>query len=323
MTACILFGGSGYIGTKLAEFLLQNKVFSTIYISDIKDTILKENENIIFNRTDVRNPISTSILKHPVQWIFNLAAIHREPGHESKEYFETNIKGAENITLFAKKIGCNHIFFTSSISPYGPTLVRTDESFLPQPNTPYGVSKLNAEYIHKIWAEKSELNRLIIVRPGVIYGPDDPGNILRMIKAVQKGYFFLPVSPTIKKSYGYVFGLCESIVFMMQKSDKIITYNYVEKETLSLGEIIQTINKNLGTSTKIIRIPLVLLKIVAFILHKIKPNLNGIHPERVKKVARPTHIYPKKLIELDFEFKYDFEKSLIDWKQKTPKDFYL
>lgn len=321
MTACIIFGGAGYIGTKLTEFLLENKLCSTVYIADIKETLLKSNENVIFNRIDVRNPIPTTILKHPVEWIFNFAAIHREPGHQSHEYFETNIAGAENITLFAEKIGCTNIFFTSSISPYGPTLTQTDEYCLPKPNTPYGVSKLNAEYIHKIWAEKNIQNRLIIVRPGVIYGPGDPGNILRMIKAVKKGYFFLPVSPNIKKSYGYVYGLCESMLFAIEKSPKIFTYNYVEKDTLPLGKMIEAINKNLGTNAKIIKVPLILLKFVAAILHKIKPNLNGIHPERVKKVARPTHIFPKKLIEMQFNFKYDFEKSLIDWKLKSPKDF--
>ncbi len=321
MTACIIFGGSGYIGTKLSEYLLNHAIFSTVYIADIKESPLKNNENVIFNFIDVRKPIPISILKHPVEWIFNFAAIHREPGHQSHEYFETNIAGAENITLFAEKVGCTNIFFTSSISPYGPTLSQTDEYCLPQPNTPYGVSKLNAEYIHKIWAEKNNIHKLVIVRPGVIYGPGDPGNILRMIKAVKKGYFFLPVSPKIKKSYGYVFGLCESIVFAINSSPKIFTYNYVEKDTLPLGKMIETINRNLGTNAKIIRIPMFLLKIVATILHKIKPNLNGIHPERVKKVARPTHIYPKKLIEMNFEFNYDFEKSLIDWKSKSPQDF--
>ncbi|TAF75598.1 MAG: NAD(P)-dependent oxidoreductase [Bacteroidetes bacterium] len=321
MTACIIFGGAGYIGTKLSEYLLSNKICSTVYILDLKESPLKNNENVICTIADVRNPISTSILKHPVEWIFNFAAIHREPGHESQEYFETNIKGATNICQFAEKVGCSNIFFTSSISPYGPTLKATDESILPMPNTPYGISKLSAEFIHKLWQSKNISNRLIIVRPGVIYGPGDPGNILRMIKAVKKGYFFLPVNPTIKKSYGYVFGLFESIVFMINQPEKVITYNYVEQETLSLGGMISTINKVLGTNGKVIRIPLFALKIAANILHKIKPNLNGIHPERVKKVARPTHILPNELIKRGFTFNYDFEKSLIHWKKISSTDF--
>lgn len=319
MACYLIFGGAGYIGTKVAEHFL-NKGF-TVYIADIRVSSLKDHQNVVASIIDVRNPISSSFVKHPIDWIFNFAAIHREPGHESHEYFDTNIKGAENVCAFAEKIGCKNIFFTSSISPYGPTLKPTDEYTLTQPNTPYGISKLNAEYIHKLWVEQEKDRRLIIIRPGVVYGPGDPGNILRMIKAVKKGYFLLPVTPKIKKSYGYIYGLIESIDFMIAKSEKVITYNYVERETENLGDMIAIINKTLGTNAKIIRFPLSILKFAASILYKIKPNLNGIHPERVKKVARPTHIIPKVLIEKGFTFNYDFEKSLIHWKSISPNDF--
>lgn len=321
MSSIIIFGGAGYIGTKLAEYLLDNKIASTVYIADIKECSLKGREGVIATIIDVRNPISASFIKHPVEWIFNFAAIHREPGHQSHEYYETNILGAQNVCSLAEKIGCNNIFFTASISTYGPTLKPTDEYTLTQPNTPYGISKLTSEYIHREWAAKEKNRRLISVRPGVIYGPGDPGNILRMIKAVKKGYFLLPVTPKIKKSYGYIYGLLESMEFMMNRQEKVIIYNYVEKETETLGDMIKIINKVLGTNGKIIRFPMFLLKIAASILYKIKPNLNGIHPERVKKVARPTHIVPKVLQEKGFTFNYDFEKSLIHWKSVSPHDF--
>ena len=40
--------------------------------------------------------------------IFNLAAVHRTPGHPDYAYFETNICGAENVTAFAEKYGMNY-----------------------------------------------------------------------------------------------------------------------------------------------------------------------------------------------------------------------
>ncbi|MFN0047750.1 MAG: NAD-dependent epimerase/dehydratase family protein [Cytophagales bacterium] len=321
MPTCIIFGGSGYIGTKLAEYVIERKIFSTVYLADIKDSLIENNHGIVFNRIDVRNPIPTSIIKHPIDWVFNFAAIHREPGHLSPEYFETNIKGAENVCSFAEKVGCKNIFFTASISVYGPTLRPTDEYTLTTPNTPYGISKLTAEYIHKNWCNAEKDRKLVVARPGVIYGPGDPGNILRMIKAVKKGYFVLPVTPKIRKSYGYIYGLLESIVFMMNQPEKFATYNYVEKETETLGDLIAIINKELGTNGKIIRFPMVLLKIAASVLHTFFPNINGIHPERVKKVARPTHIIPKVLQEKDFVFNYDFQKSLNHWKSISNADF--
>jgi nucleoside-diphosphate-sugar epimerase len=321
MPSCIIFGGSGYIGTKLAEYFLERKRFDRVYIADIKESPLQNKEGVISGIIDVRKPISISFVEKPIEWIFNLAAIHREPGHESHEYFETNIKGAENISDFAENIGCRNIFFTASISTYGPTYTAMNEYMLTMPNTPYGISKLSAEYIHKVWVEKEKERRLIIVRPGVIYGPGDPGNILRMIKAVKKGYFFLPVPPTIKKSYGYIYGLLDSIGYSMSLPDKIFTYNYVEKETENLGNMIQIMNQTLGFKGKIIRIPFSLLKFCASIIYRIQPKMNGIHPDRVKKVARPTHIVPQVLMERNFDFQYDLKSSLLHWKQISPQDF--
>jgi GlcNAc-P-P-Und epimerase len=321
MPSCIIFGGSGYIGTKLTEHFFITKRFDTIYIADIRESQTKNLEGVVALIVDVRKPISKAIINHPIEWIFNFAAIHREPGHEPCEYFETNINGAENVCDFAEKVGCTNIYFTASISTYGPTYTAMNEYMLTMPNTPYGVSKLTAEYIHKIWVEKGKERRLVIVRPGVIYGPGDPGNILRMIKAVKKGYFFLPVNPSIKKSYGYIYGLLDSIDFSMQLSDKFFTYNYVEKQTESLGSMIKIINQTLGFNGKVFRIPFNLLKIAANIIYKIFPNLNGIHPERVKKVARPTHIVPQVLIEKNFEFSYDLKSSLLHWKAVSPQDF--
>lgn len=321
MNNYILFGGSGYIGTKLAEFLLSNSESNKVFIADIKIPTIK-NERIVYFNCDVRNQTDFEQLPNTsIDWIFNFAAIHREPGHEGHEYYETNIKGAENVCAFAEKVGCSNILFTSSISVYGPTLFPTDEYKLTTPDTPYGISKLTAEYIHREWLAKNDSRKLVIVRPGVVYGPHDPGNILRMIKAVEKGYFFLPVTPQIKKSYAYVYGLLDSFAFAMNLPDKLFIYNYVEKETESLGGMIQIINTVANKKTRLIRLPFKLVQWAAFVLYKINPNINGVHPERVKKVARPTHIIPKVLIDKGFQFNYDFLKSLQHWKQISPNDF--
>jgi Nucleoside-diphosphate-sugar epimerases len=321
MSNYIIFGGSGYIGTKLTEFLLNDSNTEKVFLADIKISSIK-NEKVVYIDCDVRNKDNFDQLPNiSIDRIFNFAAIHREPGHDRLEYYETNIKGAENVCSYAEKIGCKNILFTSSISVYGPTLTPTDEYKLTTPDTPYGISKLTAEYIHREWLAKTEDRKLVIVRPGVVYGPGDPGNILRMIKAVEKGYFFLPTTPQIKKSYAYVFGLIDSFVFAMNLPDKLFIYNYVEKETESLGEMIKIINTVVNKKTHIIRLPFKLVQFAAFILYKINPNLNGVHPARVKKVARPTHIIPKVLIEKDFKFNYDFLKSLYHWKQISPNDF--
>ena len=98
-------------------------------------------------RGDVRTNLWRDEMPDKVDLIFNLAAVHREPGHEPFEYYDTNLAGAENVCSWATTVNCSRLVFTSSISPYGPSENLKDEDSQPAPDTPYGSSKLAAEYI--------------------------------------------------------------------------------------------------------------------------------------------------------------------------------
>ncbi len=97
----------------------------------------------------------------------------------------------------------------------------------------------------------------------MIYEPGDPGNILRMIRAVQSGYFFFPGTTTLRKSYGYVDGLVDSFEFAMARLEPRLLFNYVETETETIGNLVQIIRQQLGCSTPVISIPLWLLQPMA------------------------------------------------------------
>jgi len=318
---CVIFGGSGFIGTHLAQEFLKNKRFEKIFIADITPSLLDGNPNIEFLRIDVRKPITGRILNYRPEWIFNLAAIHREPGHQPQEYYETNINGAENVCKYAEAVGCKNIYFTSSISVYGSCYEPTSESRLPMPNSPYGSSKYPAELIHQVWLKSGKGKRLIICRPGVIYGPRDPGNIMRMIRAIMKGYFFYPGNKDIKKSYGYIYGLIDSVRFTMDKNEDLIIYNYVENPTEPIESLVEKIKKILNINHPTIRLPKFLLVASSQILNLLLKNKSPIHPARVRKASMPTNIVPQYLIDNGFEFRFNFEKSLKHWISVKPDDF--
>lgn len=155
----IITGGTGFIGTHLTKLLNVLHPEAKVYNLDIvkpgtplpsvKDykSPLKDGEilNSEFIYCDVRKPIELNIPISSEDIIFNFAAVHRTPGHPDHEYFETNIRGAENVCAFAEKHGIKKIVFTSSIAPYGAAEELKEETTLPTPNTPYGISKLVAE----------------------------------------------------------------------------------------------------------------------------------------------------------------------------------
>ncbi|WP_422082723.1 NAD-dependent epimerase/dehydratase family protein [Ulvibacterium sp.] len=326
----IIFGGSGYIGKQLLSHLLECSNFRKFYVCDIKPLIGFENfvndGRVVYVPMDVRKSIEMKIdnYNEDGSWIFNFAAVHREPGHEYREYFDTNIPGAKNVADFACKNKIKNILFTSSIAPYGRSLdERTEKSPL-YPETAYGVSKAIAERIHQEWLAEQRERKLIIVRPSVIFGPNDPGNVYRMIKSLRKGTFVLPNGGNIIKGYGYVYGLVESMLFVMNQKRRLVIYNYAENPLVPLKEMVSIAKKELGYNRPTIKLSVKLLAFVAFFIQKglkLLGKTSDVHPVRVRKAGFPTNIKPQYLIDNGFEFKYDFENALKHWKTVSPEDF--
>jgi len=306
----LIFGGNGYVGNSIKS----SSLFQGLtHYTDI---------NVLGSLfCDVRREISYSICPFKPDWIILLAAIHREPGHKPNEFFETNYKGAINVVRYASGMGCRNIFFMSSISPYGPTCGPTEESAIPQPNSPYGISKLAAELILQGWQKESADRRLIICRPGVIFGPNDLGNSGRMINAVRKGYFFYPGNRKIRKSYAFINGLLESMIFTINRFDPLIIYNYVEQETETLEILCKIIAEEYSCSRPIFSIPLPILNFFAYLAQIVTGGRSPLHPVRVRKAAMPTHIIPKWLIDNGFLFKWDFRNALKELKSLSASSF--
>lgn len=332
MKVAILFGGSGYIASFLLKELIKLSLFDKYFVFDIKQLQnFKEEQKsglVVFNFHDVREKIpliNTGTLDSDSSWIYNLAAIHREPGHLREEYFDTNIKGANNVNNFAESTGINNIFFTSSIAPYGSSMDQRSETSSLYPETPYGISKSMCELIHKNWLSSDKKNRkLIIVRPSVIYGPGDPGNVYRMIKALKKGTFVIPGDGSVIKAYGYVYGLVDSIIFVMGLNKSIVTYNYAENPIVNLKKMTMIVKEKFGYKKKTFQISVRSLAFLAFFIQKgfrLLGKKSDIHPVRVRKAGFPTNIKPDFLINNGFDFKYNFKSSLEHWEKISPKDF--
>lgn len=321
MSTCVIFGGAGFIGTHLASELLQARQFDRVVIADIAATPLREVAGIVAEHCDVRAPIAQQFDRYAPDWIVNLAAVHREPGHLPHEYYLTNLLGAENICNYAQRVGCGRIMFTSSISVYGPTDGATSEASPLRPVTPYGGSKLGAERVHRQWRQGGAERRLVTVRPGVIYGPGDPGNILRMIRAIKRGYFVLPGPADLVKSYGYVFGITDAMRAALSWPDPEVTFNYVDHPTQPLVDVVGIVKKHFGYRTMTPRIPLAPIVLAARVVNGLTFGNSPVHPVRVKKVATSTHIVPATLIDRGWQFRYDFAGSLVDWQRRAPADF--
>lgn len=280
-----------------------------------------------FVRWDVRQPVPASLLPK-ADLIFNLAAVHREPGHQPHEYFETNLKGAENVCAWAAATGCDRIVFTSSIAPYGPSEDMKDEASLPVPDSPYGSSKLAAEKMHIAWQAGCGCRKLLMLRPGVVFGPGEGGNVTRLVRSVVKGYFVYMGNRQTRKAGGYVKELCRVIRFGLEYLDAsgegVTLLNFSLDPPPALEDYVAAIQKAAGIRRSPLNLPRPLLLGVSYPIHTVA-SLFGIRqpisPVRVRKLFRSTSIDPKGLRELGYNYYYTLETALVDWKHDLRDDF--
>jgi hypothetical protein len=101
----------------------------------------------------------------------------------------------------------------------------------------------------------------------------------------------------------------------------MLTYNYVETPTQPLSDVVKLVKAFLGRRALVMPLPLWLLVPAAKAVQAVAGAKNPIHPVRVRKAATPTHIIPQALMDLGFEFKYDFTSSLKHWYEAAPSDF--
>ena len=323
----IITGGTGFIGTHLANLIAEIYPEAHIYNLDVVEPgmplptvknykpALKEGEKhkATYVYCDVQKPIEVPFEVTPEDVIFNFAAVHRTPGHPDYEYFETNIRGAENVCAFAEKYGIRNIVFTSSIAPYGAAEDLKEETTLPTPNTPYGISKLVAEKIHTIWQSKGMDRKLTIVRPGVVFGRGENGNFSRLYWGIRKHTFAYPGRKDTIKACVYVKELVRFMLWNVQERKTLLdTYNCTFEPAYTIEEIVKTMKKVAGLKQAVPYIPNSLIMPAAFCAKMVGSPM-GICPARVKKLQISTNICGKKMAASGYKFRYSFEEAIADW----------
>lgn len=338
----VIFGGTGFIGTHLAQHFLREGRVRRIVLVDLEGprnepwtTALQDglkNGRVEYARGDVREPLGKvldpALGETRPELIVNLAAVHREPGHRAAEYFETNLLGAEHVCAWAAARGCGRMVFTSSISPYGPSEEQRDERSLPVPETPYGSSKLAAEKIHEGWQAGGAGRKLLILRPGVVFGPGEGGNVTRLVRSLVKGYFAYMGNRETRKAGGYVKELCRVVEFGLAHQDRtgegVTLLNFGMSPTPKLEEFVEAIRGVAGIRRRPMAVPRSLLLGVSYPVEAVARTFGirqPVSPVRVRKLFRSTNIDARGLRELGYAWKYSLEEAFQDWKRDMPGDF--
>lgn len=314
----VIFGGHGFIGSHLARQLVSRGNYSRVISADIAPAPRFFSPGVEYLYCDVRNPIAADLVPGVTE-IYNLAAIHVTPGHADWEYFWTNVSGALHVTEYARATGVEKLFFTSSISVYGPSEEPTDETAPLRPESSYGRSKLIAEQIHCRWQQENRSKRLVIVRPAVIFGYQERGNFSRLAKLLGWRVFVYPGRKDTVKACGYVKDLVASLEFASSIREDLFIYNFAFDKLLTTEDICDAFCKEALFAKPIMVIPIRAILLVGFLFESLaRIGLRTpINRARVMKLFRSTNIVPRKLIDLQFRARFDLNSALRDWRSSS------
>ena len=243
----VVVGGSGFIGTRFGNLLAQGG-------SDFK-IVDKAISGAFPSRTvlaDVREVENLRASIHEGAIVINLAAEHRDDVRPLTLYDDVNVGGARNLCTVAREKKVQTIIFTSSVAVYGFAPINTDEAGKIAPFNDYGRTKYEAEQVFKAWQSEAPNERtLVIIRPTVVFGEQNRGNVYNLLRQIASGKFVMVGQGNNRKSMAYVENVAAFIEYSMSFKPGVYAYNYIDKPDFTMNSLVANVNRILGRSEKI------------------------------------------------------------------------
>ena len=154
----LVTGGAGFIGSHIAEYLVQRGDDVTVLdnlITGGKENLKKISDKINFVNGDIRDHKLLEKLVSDTTGVFHEAALAsvQQSFSMKDEYIDVNVAGTENIFKLAKEYGFK-IVYASSSSVYGnPKKIPVKEDDERKPINPYAKTKLDGEDLAKKYSE--------------------------------------------------------------------------------------------------------------------------------------------------------------------------
>ena len=259
----IFTGATGFVGQNLIEYL---KPSFEIQMLSVR---YKLNQNIEINEDVV---IHLAGKAHDLKKISN-----------PQEYYEANFELTKQLFDSFLDSDASVFIFMSTVKAVADKVdgILT-EDLVPNPKTHYGIAKQQAEeYI--LEKELPKGKRIYILRPCMIHGPGNKGNLNLLYQLVAKGIPWPLGAFENQRSFLSIENLCFVVQELLQ--NEIIPsgiYNVADDESLSTNELIALLGQSLGKQNKILRISTSLLQKIARLGDKLKLPLNS---ERLQKLT--------------------------------------
>lgn len=262
----LITGIHGFVGSNLVNALKkEHTLYGVDIVAPVKEGVVKT-----FSWKDVDDNAIP-----PMDAIIHLAG----KAHDTKNraaaqvYFDVNTGLTQKIYDYFLKSEAKRFIFFSSVKAAAdkvPGDVLTEE-VVPAPKGPYGESKIKAEeYILKNEAlrmknEESASKRVFILRPCMIHGPGNKGNLNLLYGVVSKGIPWPLGAFENRRTFTSIDNLCFVVEGLLTKNVQSGIYHMADDEALSTNELIEVMCEAMGKKAHIWKINRSLMEGVASI----------------------------------------------------------
>lgn len=217
--------------------------------------------------------------------VVHLAGLVHQPDKPALMFEQLNLRTTEQLALAAKNCGVETFLFTSTMAVYGaPPFENISEEAIPCPDTAYGRTKLAAE---KYLAEIRPARRVVVLRPSLVYGPGDRGNMLPLIRQILKRRYFHIGRAAARKSVIYVADLARIIEAALENAPEgFHVYNASNPTAPSVREIADAIAVAAELDGEIPTFPEILVRAGSYASLALG-NKSPLPPSRLNKLTKP------------------------------------
>lgn len=309
----LVTGAAGFLGSHVVEYLVKKGVRVRATARPRKEISFFERLGVEYVGADLSKPATLlPLFDGNVDRIFHLGAIcNLSTPYE--QLYPINVNGVREITRLAlahKVKKFVHVTSTSVYGYYAGTPYR--ETDPRHPENDYGKSKRDGEDV--VFKRMEQGLDAIIVRPCTVYGPrctDGAGKVFSRPSAIAA----IPGSGNQRLSNIRVEDVAAALYYLSEKQGIIgQVFNISEDTNPPLGEALMLAAKIYGTKPPGIKLPLALIKCLAWIdgkISKSKGKIPDLEYEAVKYLYYDYVVDNSKLKETGFELQYpDFYASM-------------
>lgn len=302
-TRTAVIGGAGFIGRRLVEALGQALVLDRSAELGGANAL----------RVDVRDRDGIVRALNGMETVYLLAAEHADNVEPATLYHDVNVGGVENVIAGARTHRIQRIIFTSSVAIYGLNAPGASESAPPDPFNDYGRSKWEAERRLVDWAKEDPSRELLIVRPSVVFGEGNRGNVYNLLRQVASGRFVRVGRGNNRKSMAYVENLAAFLASPPRPTGGIQVFNYADKPDMPMNEFLAIAQEEMGVRIPGVAVPYpagLAVGLTFDLLARLTRRKFPVSSVRIRKFCAETTVGTDRLEATGFQPPYTLEEGL-------------